>query len=145
MHRIHKVYTVFLLLLASVLLESCANSYIVGENPQLSMEESGAGLQEFAEDSEHIAYDPGTGTTYVNNELIVYMATAATEADVEKLSLRYNAEADCSMADIGIYRLVFDEPMGYAELEALAAEMSTDPAVESADLNLVTEIGPDSP
>lgn len=145
MHRTNKVLMVLLLLLATVFLESCANSYIVGENPQPSTEGSEAGLQEFAEDTEHIVYDPTTGIAYVDNELIVYMDPAATEADAAELSRRYNAEVDGSMADIGIYKLVFDKPMDYAGLEALAAEISTNPAVESADLNLVTEIGPDIP
>lgn len=105
--------------------------------------EGGLGFVEIAEESEKIDFDEASGMLYMNNEVIVFVRESASEEEISALLAPLEAEIDKSMADIGVYRLLFPKAMTYEELEALIKSIKSEPLVENAYLNTVSEFGTD--
>lgn len=106
--------------------------------------ETGASvLQQLAETEPTVDCDVETGTYYINNEIILFAGTGATEEQINGLLSGLGAQVDKSMADIAVYRLIYPEAMTYEELNALVEQLKADPLVEDAYLNELTEQGTD--
>lgn len=99
---------------------------------------------QIAEESEKIDFNKSNGVLYVNNEVIVFVRTSATEDKISALFASFEAEIDESMADIDIYRLVFKKAMKYDDLESLIKKIKSDPIIENAYLNTVSEFEADT-
>ena len=81
--------------------------------PKDEFVEDEPGIVELAETSEKIDVNESSGLVYVNNEVIVLTKTWASEAKILALFDTLEAEVDSSMADIGVYRLIFQNSMTY--------------------------------
>lgn len=109
---------------------------------------------EFAEDepgtvwitekSEKIDFNESDGILYVNNEVIVFIKESVSDGEASDLFASFEAVVDNSMADIGVYRLVFENAMTYDELEALVKRIKSDSRVEAAYINMVSEFEADA-
>lgn len=106
--------------------------------------ENERGIAEIAEESEKVDFNESNGVLYVNNEVIVFVRESAQEKEISALFDSFKSEVDEAMADIGVYRLVFKNAMRYDELEALIKKIQSDPIVENAYLNTVTEFEADT-
>ena len=105
--------------------------------------ESGASLEETAAGAEEVDINPENGIVYVNNEVLIYFADSASESSIEDFLTQFDAEADRTLADLGIYKLVFPKAMRYDELEDLLREIRSNSLVEEAGLNPVIAENPD--
>ena len=95
-------------------------------------------VEELAEQSERVDLDESSGVAYVNNEVIVYLALDANADDAARLFSSVGAsDVDDTMADIGLYRLVFPDAMSHEELTSVVATLSESPLVSSASLDPV--------
>lgn len=112
--------------------------------PKEDVAEVEPGLVQIAEDSEKIDFNEAKGILYVNNEVIVFVRTSASEDKISALFDFFEADVDESMADIDVYRLVFKRAMTYDDLEALIKKIESAPIVENAYLNTVTEFDADT-
>lgn len=112
--------------------------------PKDEVAEVEPGSIQIAEDSEKIDFNEANGVLYVNNEVIVFVRASASEDKIAALFDSFDAEIDESMADIDVYRLVFKETMTYDDLESLIKKIKSDPIVENAYLNTVTEFEADT-
>lgn len=112
--------------------------------PKDEVAEVETGSVQIAEDSEKIDFNESNGVLYVNNEVVVFVRSSASEEKIAALFNSFDAEIDESMADIDVYRLVFKEAMMYADLESLIKKIKSDPIVENAYLNTVTEFEADT-
>ena len=112
--------------------------------PKDEVAEVEPGSVQIAEDSEKIDFNEANGVLYVNNEVIVFVRASATEDKIAALFDSFDAEIDESMADIGVYRLVFQKAMTYDDLESLIKKIKSDPIVENAYLNTVSEFEADT-
>lgn len=112
--------------------------------PKDEVAEVEPGSVQIAEDSEKIDFNETNGVLYVNNEVIVFVRASASEDKIAALFDSFDAEIDESMADIDVYRLVFKEAMTYDDLESLIKEIKSNPIVENAYLNTVTEFEADT-
>lgn len=112
------------------------------ESEEASYDEPG--LVQLAEDSKIIDFNENNGIFFVNNEIIVYIRESASEKDVDSLFDSFEAEIDESMADINVYRLVFKKSMTYDEIDSLVKKLKSNPIVENAYVNTVTEMETDS-
>lgn len=112
--------------------------------PKDEIAEVEPGSIQIAEDSEKIDFNEANGVLYVNNEIIVFVRASASEDKIAALFDSFDAEIDESMADIDVYRLVFKEAMTYDDLESLIKKIKSDPIVENAYLNTVTEFEADT-
>lgn len=112
--------------------------------PKDEVAEVEPGSVQIAEDSEKIDFNEANGVLYVNNEVIVFVRASASEDKIAALFDSFDAEIDESMADIDVYRLVFKEAMTYDDLESLIKKIKSDPIVENAYLNTVTEFEADT-
>ena len=112
--------------------------------PKDEVAEVEPGSIQIAEDSEKIDFNEANGVLYVNNEIIVFVRASASEDKIAALFDSFDAEIDESMADIDVYRLVFKEAMTYDDLESLIKKIKSDPTVENAYLNTVTEFEADT-
>lgn len=99
---------------------------------------------EIAEESEKIDINESNGVLYVNNEVVVFAEPATTEEEIYVLFTSLEARVDASMADIGVYKLTFKKAMTYDELESLVKKIKSDPTVENAYINTVTQIAEDT-
>ena len=93
---------------------------------------------------EKMEINESNGMLYMNNEAIIFIRQPVRQEAVAELFEAYEAQVDDSMADIGIYRLIFQESMEYDELEDLIEELKEDPNVEDAYLNLGIEFEEDA-
>lgn len=114
------------------------------ESAESGISEPGPAMSEIAEISEKIDFNESNGVLYVNNEVVVFVRSSATEEKITALFDSLDAEIDDSMADIYVYRLVFREAMSYDELEAMVKRIKAESIVENAYLNTVTELQSDS-
>ncbi len=128
-------FVAFLLLWALVLFPNFI------EKKGSSDEESSEGptLAEVADLSPVIDRNDADGTVYVNNEIIVFIDPETSNAQRDQFFESLGAEVDDSMGDIGVYRLIFGNSMTHDDLQALIEELKTQPIVDDAYLNLVTE------
>ncbi len=106
--------------------------------------ETQPGLEELAEESERVDMNSSNGMVYVNNEMVVFLQTNASQERVEAFFAAYDAEIDDTMADIQIYKMIFPEAMTYDELESLLQEIESNSIVESAYLNTVSQFEEDA-
>ena len=104
----------------------------------------GQDMSSLAEEVEEVGFDRDTGMLYVNNEIIVVAAPETGEDEIAELAEDNGAELDKAMADIGIYRFLFDSPMDYDELSSLLRRLERSELVEEAHLNIVSEISSDA-
>ena len=114
------------------------------ESAESGISEPGPAMSEIAEISEKIDFNESNGVLYVNNEIVVFVRSSASEEKITALFDSFDAEIDDSMADIYVYRLVFREAMSYDELEAMVKRIKAESIVENAYLNTVTELQSDS-
>ncbi len=112
--------------------------------PKDEIAEVEPGTVEIAEESEKIDLNESNGILYVNNEIIVFIRTSASPEKATVLMESFDAEIDSSMADIGVYRLVFKKAMTYDDLESLIKKIKADPIIENAYINTVTEFESDT-
>lgn len=112
--------------------------------PKDDVAEVGPGSVQIAEESEKIDFNESNGVLYVNNEVIVFVRASATEDKISALFASFEAEIDETMADIDIYRLVFKKAMEYDDLESLIKKIKSDPIIENAYLNTVSEFEADA-
>lgn len=89
--------------------------------------------------SSNVDTDESTGTTYINNEIIIIIETSATQEDIDKLFNTLNATIDNSMADILIYKLTFQDAMTYDEINTLIETLKSNKIVEDAYPNTIIE------
>ena len=108
--------------------------------PKDEFVEDEPGIVELAETSEKIDVNESSGLVYVNNEVIVLTKTWASEAKILALFDTLEAEVDSSMADIGVYRLIFQNSMTYEELQTLIKKLKSESLVDDAYLNMMTEL-----
>lgn len=113
-------------------------------SPENEIAEDEPGLAEIAEESEKIDFNESNGVLYVNNEVVVFIRASASQEKISALFDSLGAEIDDSMADIYVYRLVFKDAMTYDALESLIKTIKSDPIVENAYLNTVTEFEADA-
>ncbi len=111
--------------------------------PQPTPEESGTSVLDLAESSEHVDLDPESGIVYVNDEVVVFARPAITQEQMEALAKEQGATLDSTMADDGIYRLTYPEPMTMVELDERVEALKASPNVADATLNPVTSYAPD--
>lgn len=95
---------------------------------------------EIAEKSNKIDYNESNGLLYINDELVVFLGMDSTHEEVALLLERQDAQADDSMADIGVYRLMFQESMTYEELMTRAAKIEEESIVDSVHLSILMEM-----
>lgn len=109
-----------------------------------SIAEAEPGLEELAGESERIDMNTSNGMVYVNNEVVVFVRTNASQERVDEFFASYDAEIDDTMADIRVYKMIFPEAMTYEELESLVQEIQSDSVVEQAYLNTVSQFEEDA-
>ncbi len=139
------VFSIALLLLLAVFVVAWVFLIFPGfVAPKEEVAEVEPGAIEMAEESEKIDFNESNGVLYVNNEVIVFVRVSASEDKISALFSSFEAEIDESMADIGVYRFVFQNAMTYDDLESLIQKIKSDPIVENAYLNTVSEFGADT-
>lgn len=106
--------------------------------------EAESGFSEITEGSEHVDFDESNGILYANNEIVFMIRESASDEKRAALLDSLDAEIDDTMADIGVYRLVYSNAMTYDELESLVRKLKSEPIVEDAYLNTVTEFSSDA-
>lgn len=106
--------------------------------------EAEPGLEELAEESERVDMNSSNGMVYINNEVVVFLRTNATQERVDAFFSSYDAEIDDTMADIRVYKMIFPEAMTYEELESLLQEIQSNSVVEQAYLNTVNQFEEDA-
>lgn len=109
-----------------------------------NVKEAEPGAVEVTEESKRVDFNESNGILYVNNEIVIFIRESASSEKQSALLDSLDAEIDDTMADIGIYRVVFSNAMTYDELEALVNKLKSDPIVEDAYLNTVTEFSSDA-
>ena len=95
-------------------------------------------FEQIAAEENDIDFDRESGLIYVNNEVIIAFKENATQAQIDAVLSKQDAQTDEAMADLGIYRLVYKNAMTYEELESLIQKLKSDAAVENAFFNIVT-------
>ena len=114
------------------------------EPDQSEVSEPKPGPVSIAEESEQVDFNEENGVLYVNNEVVVFIRTTAAQDRIDALFDSLDAEVDNTMADIGVYRLVFANAMSYDELESLINRIKSESIVENAYINTVTELESDA-
>lgn len=109
-----------------------------------NVKEAEPGVIEVTEESKRVDFNESNGILYVNNEIVIFIRESASPEKQSALLDSLDAEIDDTMADIGIYRVVFGNAMTYDELESLVNKLKSDPIVEDAYLNTVTEFSSDA-
>lgn len=99
---------------------------------------------QIAEKSEKIDINNSNGVMYVNNEIVVFIQTSAGVEEATALFSEFDANLDETMADIGVYKLIFKNSMTYDELEDTIEKLKTEEIVEDACLNTITLIEQDT-
>lgn len=98
---------------------------------------------QIAAESEQVDVSPD-GVVYMNNELLVYVQAGATDAEARELFSAVGASTvDDTMADIGLYRLIFAESLSYDELTSKLEMLNASALVDNALLDPVTLLEPD--
>lgn len=99
---------------------------------------------EIADKSDKIDFDQSNGMLYINNEVVVIVKSTASDDEISALFSSYGAKADNTMADIDVYRLVFEKAMTYEELDSLVKKIGEEDIVENAYINTVNEFEEDA-
>ncbi|GAA6396765.1 S8 family serine peptidase [Solibaculum mannosilyticum] len=101
-------------------------------------------FSKIAEESEKIDFNESNGIPYVNNEVVVFIKQSATSEEIETLFHNFEADVEESMADICVYKLIFNDAMSYDDLESLIKELKANSIVDNAYLNTITEFDLDA-
>lgn len=88
--------------------------------------------------NEYIEFNKENGIIYVNDEIIVVSKEDAQIDDIRNLAIEQNATIDEAMADIGIYRFIYSEPMSYEDLNTKIEALKQNELVEDAYYNMVS-------
>ncbi|MCR4650292.1 MAG: S8 family serine peptidase [Lachnospiraceae bacterium] len=140
--KIVKILIILTVILALLLTAAIIyNPFGIRNNNSENTEE--AQYIEISGGSNVIDFNTDKGILYINNEIIVYMDEYASDEETERLLSSMDVMADDSMKDIGIYRLIFTEAMSYEELETKIKVLKSNPLVEDAFINYVSETGAD--
>ena len=126
--------------MAAVFLTGCGFAGIPGLFGKGNKE---ASPEEVAKEIESVDFDQENGLLYVNSDVILVAKEAVQKKDILRLAEENDAEADTTMSDIGVYRLIYDDAMTYGELDAAVQELRKDPRVENAHFNVVTSFSGD--
>lgn len=94
-------------------------------------------ILQIASESEDIDFDEETGILYVNNEVIVFLDSNASQQQVQAFLDSQQAQVDDFMADLHIYRLIYPQQMTFDELESLVEQLKSNAIVEDAYPNPV--------
>ena len=94
-------------------------------------------ILQIASESEDIDFDEDTGILYVNNEVVVFLDSNASQQQVQAFLDSQQAQVDDFMADLHIYRLVYSSKMTFGELESLVEQLKSNAIVEDAYPNPV--------
>ena len=86
-------------------------------------------ILQIASESEDIDFDEDTGILYVNNEVIVFLDSNASQQQVQAFLDSQQAQVDDFMADLHIYRLVYSSKMTFGELESLVEQLKSNAIV----------------
>lgn len=119
-------------------------TYFTFKNTQEETSQTVLDETTLAEILDNVDFDSETGMLYVNNQIIVFTKTSASDEDVAEFLSSQHSTVDDSMADIGVYNLIYPEAKTYDELQVLIRRIQSDPVVENAYLNLVTQFESDS-
>lgn len=133
------------LLITIIVLAVYVSAYafiVIGDNADITQEESE--MQKLALGSERVDYNEDNGILYINNEIVVFMRNTATDVDIEEFLADCGAEADESMADIGVYKLIYRSAMSYGELEELVSDLNRNAVVDRAYINALVEFEEDT-
>ncbi|MBM6676284.1 S8 family serine peptidase [Olsenella uli] len=133
---------VAIVVVASVVIVACAAVAIaVGIDRRSGSNTVTTPLEELAEQSERVDIDESSGIVYVNNEILVYTTTDADPDEAKALFSSVGAsDVDETMADIGLYRLVFSDAMSYEELNSVVETLSESPLVDTASIDPVSTL-----
>lgn len=112
--------------------------------PKEEIIETTSRYSEIADKSDKIDFDQSNGMLYINNEVVVIVKSTASDDEISALFSSYGAKADNKMADIDVYRLVFEKAMTYEELESLVKKIGEEDIVENAYINTVNEFEEDA-
>ena len=73
-------------------------------------------IASITKENEYVEFNEENGIIYVNDEIIVVSKEDAQIDDIRNLAIEQNATIDEDMADIGIYRFIYSEPMSYEDI-----------------------------
>lgn len=93
---------------------------------------------ELAAASKNIDLDKDSGSAYVNNEVVIVMNGSVSEAEAQAYLAGFDAEIDEDLADVGIYRLVFEAAMSRSELEDLVGEIQASGYADGAYISTLS-------
>lgn len=93
---------------------------------------------ELAENFSEVSYDEKKNIPFINDEIIVIAAEAATEEDISVLAEKYDGYIGESLDDIGVYKIKLNKSEKYSELEKTVNKLLKDPSVENAFISTVT-------
>ncbi|MBR1560888.1 MAG: S8 family serine peptidase, partial [Clostridia bacterium] len=134
-------------LIALALAAVIAVLFIRGRSRLARMEAMAVGegmdFQTIGDASELIDFDADAGMLYVNNELLIYANDAMSGDNIESIAQIYGAALDAQLADIGIYRLLFDASKSYEALTDIAEQLNDSPLIERAYVDTVSVLGGD--
>lgn len=99
--------------------------------------------EKFAAEYEEIDFHEENGLLYFNREIIVVFREEADKEVIDSYLASLPVSVESSMADIGIYKLTFEEAMTYDELESKVKEIGGNDIVEEAYFNIISEIDTD--
>lgn len=139
-----KLLMIILAVLVLVGVGLAAVRIIAPPDPASEAAGSTTSLSELAEKSEWVDLNEENGIVYVNNEVVVFLREGTPPESAAALFAAFDADIDESMADIGVYRLIFRDAMSYEELEALIERLKNEAIVEDAYINAVTAIDEDT-
>lgn len=99
--------------------------------------------KDFANELEVVDYDEESGILYVNNRIIVVVASNCDIETVALLAGNFGVTLDDSMADIGIFAFEFEETKKYAELQSIIENIKDNLWVQEAYLDVVFNVSCD--
>lgn len=88
--------------------------------------------------NEYIEFNEENGIIYVNDEIIVVSKEDAQIDDIRNLAIEQGATIDEDMADIGIYRFIYSEPMSYEDINTKIEALKQNALVDDAYYNIVS-------
>lgn len=95
-------------------------------------------IEALLSENDHIKLNEENGIIYVTNEIIVISKIDAQIDDIRNLAIEQSATIDESMADIGIYRFIYGEPMSYEDINTKIEAFKQNELVDDAYYNIVS-------
>jgi len=95
-------------------------------------------IDRLTSENEDVDFDEESGMLYINCEIIVIVETEASESDIEDLADAQKVRLDKTMADVGIYKFTYSDPLEYDDLLNKAAKIKRNEYVKDAYINVVT-------